>query len=60
MKMGLASSIIPKNILTNLQTEENLEGLLTHPNLKPIKVVEIDEEIGVVKEPVDLKRNERN
>jgi hypothetical protein len=55
MKMGLASSIIPKNILTNLQTEEDLEGVLTHLNLKSIEVVEIDEEIGVVKEPVEVE-----
>jgi hypothetical protein len=55
MKMGLESSIIPKNILTNLQTEEDLEGVLTHPNLKSIEVVEIDEEIRVVKEPMEVK-----
>jgi hypothetical protein len=55
IKMGLASSIIPKNILTNFQTEEDLERVLTHPNIKSIEVVEIDEEIGVVKKPVEVE-----
>uniref|UniRef100_A0A2S2QP26 Uncharacterized protein n=1 Tax=Sipha flava TaxID=143950 RepID=A0A2S2QP26_9HEMI len=53
--MGLSNSIISKNILTNLQTKEDLEGVLTHPKLKSIEVIEIDEEIGVVKEPVEVE-----
>eukprot|EP00102_Acyrthosiphon_pisum_P012445 XP_008181594.1 PREDICTED: uncharacterized protein LOC100572009 [Acyrthosiphon pisum] len=31
MKMGLANSIIPKNVFPGLQTEEDLEALLTEP-----------------------------
>ncbi|XP_008190170.1 uncharacterized protein LOC103311995 [Acyrthosiphon pisum] len=31
MKMGLANSIIPKNVLPGLQTEEDLEAALTEP-----------------------------
>jgi hypothetical protein len=54
-KTGLANSIIPKNILPNLQTEENLEGVFTQPNSNSIEVVKINGEIGVVKEPVEVE-----
>jgi len=34
MKMGLANSIIPKNVLPRLQTEEDLETALREQNEK--------------------------
>lgn len=43
MKMGLANSIIPKNVLPRLQTEEDLETALRGPNEKTVEVDEIDE-----------------
>jgi hypothetical protein len=47
MKMGLANSIIPKNVLTGLQTEEDLEATLTEPKANIVEVGEIDEEVEI-------------
>ncbi|XP_025405479.1 uncharacterized protein LOC112679780 [Sipha flava] len=47
MKMGLANSIIPKNVLPGLQTEEDLEAALTEPKANIVEVGEIDEEVEI-------------
>ena len=36
MKMGLKNSIIPKNVLPGLQTEEDLEAALTEPKANTV------------------------
>jgi hypothetical protein len=41
--MVLANSIIPKNVLPRLRTEENLEVALTDPKINIVEVGEIDE-----------------
>lgn len=47
MKMGLGSSIIPKNVLPKLQTEEDLEMELSKTNTNSVDVSEIGDEIKV-------------
>lgn len=56
MKKGLASSIIPKNVLPKLQTEEDLEMELTTANANSVDVSEIGDEIEVgCKGPVEVE-----
>lgn len=46
IKIGLASSIIPKNVLPKLQTENDLEVVLT-PNTNSVEVGEVNKKIYV-------------
>ncbi|KAL4123064.1 hypothetical protein QTP88_015296 [Uroleucon formosanum] len=60
MKMGLVNSIIPKNVLPGLQTEEDLEAALTEPNENKIKVCEINEEVEINKDDDTLPNENEN